>query len=86
MSLLSKIDLAVRPISVRAHQLVFVRHVLEASEGIGFLIAKKGGEAILVAPLSQVAELDAFVEDMKLEVGLVERVLTDDDEVYDVVR
>ncbi len=86
MSLLSKIDLEVRPISVRAHELVFVRHVLEASEGIGFLIAKQGGEAILVGPKSQAAALDAFVEDMKAEVGLVERVLTDDDEVYDVAR
>jgi hypothetical protein len=86
VSLLNQTDLEIRPISVRAHELVFVRHVLEASEGIGFLIAKQGGEAFLVSPKSQVAALEAFIEDMKSEVGLVERPISDDDEVYDVAR
>lgn len=84
MSLLDDAELVIRPISVRAHELVYVRHLLEASEGLAFLIARRGGEALLVAPRSRSHELDEFIEDLKLEVGLVSRELLASDEALDV--
>lgn len=84
MSLLDDADLVIRPISVRAHELVYVRHLLEASEGLAFLIARRGGEALLVASHSRASELDEFIDDLKAEVGLVSRELLDGDEALDV--
>jgi len=86
VSLLSKDELSVRAISVRASELVFVRHLLEASEGIGFLIAEKGGDALLVTPTSRVRELDEFISDLEHEVGLVRRDATDFTGALDVAR
>lgn len=77
VSLLSKDELAVRAVSVRASELVFVRHLLEASEGVGFLIAERGGDVLLVSPVSREAELDEFISDMEQEVGLVRREVDD---------
>ena len=84
MSLLCDDLLEVRPISVRASDLVMVRHYLEASEGLGFLIAKKGGNALLVTPKSQSADLDEFIDDMKAEFALVDGDASVRDEVSDV--
>lgn len=86
MSLLSEAELAVRPVSVRAQDLVLVRHLLEASEGIGFLIAKRGGNALLVSPRSRSDELDAFIEDMKLEMELRTTTQVEHEEASDVAR
>ncbi len=71
MSLLCETELAVRAIRVQPSELTFVKNALESSEGIGFMIAKRGGHALLVAPVSQVTALDGFISDMMAEVGLV---------------
>jgi hypothetical protein len=70
VSLLSKNELEVRAVSVRPAKLVLLRHFLEASEGIGFLVAKRGGDVLLVTPTSQAALLDEFISDMTEELGL----------------
>jgi hypothetical protein len=41
-----------------------LRHHLEASEGLGFVIARRGGDVLLVATKSREAELDEFIADM----------------------
>ncbi len=84
MSLLSESELTVRAISVCSKDLVLLRHHLEASEGVGILIAKKGGNALLVAPCSRASELDEFIDDMREEFGLVDGASSVHDEVRDV--
>jgi hypothetical protein len=70
---------------VPKEELVYVRSLLEASEGLGFFIAKSGGELLLVCPVSQSRQLDQFVSDLSQEVPLVHRTLDVDHGAYDVV-
>ena len=84
MPLVSQEEMAIRAIRVESDQLVFVRHALEASEGIGFLIARKGGHALLVTPRSQEDLLDEFIADMVEEVGLSTATFPEHEEAFDV--
>lgn len=61
--------LAVRRLSVLRRDVVFVKGVLEASEGVATLFAERGGELVLAAPHERAAELDALVEDLRAELG-----------------
>lgn len=62
-------DLVVRRVRVRARDAVFVKGVLEASEGLAVLFAERGGELALAAPRSQSASLDEIVHDLLEELG-----------------
>lgn len=64
-------EMTVRIVLVDARELVFVRHALEASEGLGFISSEKGGELFVLSPLSRSSELDVFLSDMARETGLV---------------
>jgi hypothetical protein len=58
---------------VRDKDVVFVKGIFEASEGLGALFAEKGGELIISAPLSRVRELDELLKDLQVELqALVE--------------
>jgi hypothetical protein len=70
MSLLSASDLVVRPVSVAKEDLVYLRHILEASEGLGFIIAEKGGNILLVSSVSMEAELEQFISDLSCELTI----------------
>jgi hypothetical protein len=61
--------LVVRKLNVRARDVVWVRGVLEASEGLGTMFAESGGELLLAAPTCQAAALDELVRDLVLELG-----------------
>lgn len=84
MALLSQNELEVRAVSVHPAQLVLLMHFLEASEGLGFIIAKRGGDVLLIAPKSQSEALDDFICDMKLELGLVVGISAAHDEARSV--
>lgn len=84
MSLLSASELAVRAVRVHPAELTFVKNALESSEGLGFMIARRGGHALLVAPLSQSGALDQFISDMVEEAGLVLGRSPEHDEAFDV--
>jgi hypothetical protein len=86
VSLFDDDQLQVRALSVRARDLVYLRSLLEASEGLGFFIAKKGGDVLLVSPVSQKDELDRFILDLEKEIPIVERDLMDHREVLDVLE
>ena len=58
-----------RRIVVRAKDVVFVKGIVEASEGIAQVFAEKGGDLTLAAPEGREAELEALVEDLVREVG-----------------
>ena len=66
-------DLVSRRLRVRARDAVFVKGVLEASEGVGVLFAEAGGDLLLAAPRSRAAELDLIINDLVHELdGVVE--------------
>jgi hypothetical protein len=60
-----------RRIQVPVRDVVFVRGVLEASEGVACMFAEHGGDLMLVAPVSQEKMLDEIVEDLRGEVGAI---------------
>jgi hypothetical protein len=59
--------LVVRRLNVRAADVVLVRGILEASEGLGVLFAERGGELLLASPACQAAQLDELISDLVLE-------------------
>lgn len=60
-------DLVCRRVLVRDKDVVFVKGIFEASEGLGALFAERGGELIISAPLSRMRELDELLTDLKHE-------------------
>ncbi len=52
---------------VRNEDVVFVKGILEASEGLCALFAERGGDLTLLAPSSRAAELDAVLDDLRVE-------------------
>jgi hypothetical protein len=57
-----------RCIEVRTSDVVFVRALLEAHDGLGCLFSEKGGELTLGAPLGREAELAEFLRDLAEEI------------------
>jgi len=60
-------DLVCRRVLVRDKDVVFVKGIFEASEGLGALFAERGGELIISAPLSRERELDEVLADLEIE-------------------
>lgn len=60
-------DLISRKVLVRDRDVVFVKGIFEASEGLGALFAERGGELIISAPLSRERELDELLADLQHE-------------------
>jgi len=60
-------DLVCRKVLVRDKDVVFVKGIFEASEGLGALFAERGGELIISAPLSRERELDELLADLQNE-------------------
>ncbi len=60
-------DLVCRKVLVRDKDVVFVKGIFEASEGLGALFAERGGELIISAPLSRARELDEVLADLQRE-------------------
>lgn len=67
---------------VREPDVVFVKGVMEASEGVGALLAeprtpglrgkgdgRDGGALVLIAPRSRASDLYELIEDLKIELG-----------------
>ncbi|MFO0757572.1 MAG: DUF4911 domain-containing protein [Byssovorax sp.] len=59
----------VRSVKVAAPDVVFVKGLLEASEGLGALFAERGGELWLVSPESRAEELSELLADLEVEIG-----------------
>jgi hypothetical protein len=62
-----------RQLLVRSKDVVFVKGIIEASEGLAQLFAEGGGDLTLASPACREAELEALVEDLVLEVGAVRK-------------
>jgi hypothetical protein len=86
MPLLNGQELNIRPISVAAADLVFVRHILEAYEGLGWVVGNQGGNVLLVSTLDMAPELEMFIFDMKREVDLLTEWTPQHFEVMDAIQ
>ena len=58
-----------RRLLVHARDVVYLKGIVEASEGIAQVFGEKGGELTLAAPVERAAELDALVKDLCDELG-----------------
>jgi hypothetical protein len=59
----------VRRVIVRPPDVVFVKGIVEASDGLAALFAEQGGELLLVAPHEREAELCELLADLEAELG-----------------
>jgi hypothetical protein len=60
-----------RRVRVSARDVVFVKGIFEASEGLGALFAERGGDLTLAAPRSRAAEFEVLLRDLVIELGAV---------------
>jgi hypothetical protein len=62
-------ELVERRVSVNARDVVFVKGICEASEGLCAMFAESGGDLVLAAPRSRERELDELVHDLEIDFG-----------------
>jgi len=60
-------------VSVRTKDVVLVKGLVEAHEGVGQVYAERGGELELVAPASRMEELRAIVRSLSEEFDVLLR-------------
>jgi hypothetical protein len=58
-----------RRLVVRAKDVVFLKGIVEANEGVAQVFAERGGELVLAAPEGRAAELDALIDDLCRELS-----------------
>ncbi len=58
-----------RRVRVRAREVVFVKGVIEASEGLAVVFADSGGDLTIATSPSQKQELDEILRDLEREAG-----------------
>ncbi|HMI86464.1 MAG TPA: DUF4911 domain-containing protein [Polyangiaceae bacterium] len=61
--------LITRRVRVAAREVVFVKGVIEASEGVGVVFADAGGDLTIATLPSQKDELDRILQDLASETG-----------------
>jgi hypothetical protein len=59
----------VRHLVVRSEDVVFVKGIVDAFDGLAQVFAEHGGDLTLAAPADRARELDALVDDLVREVG-----------------
>jgi hypothetical protein len=64
-------ELVTRNVVVFPRDVVFVKGIFEASEGLGSLFAERGGELTIATHSSRIAELDALLLDLSAEIYMV---------------
>ena len=66
-------ELCTRQVTVRAQDVVYVKGIFEASEGLGALFAESGGELIIAVHASRLSELEQLLCDLTEEIGAIVR-------------
>ena len=64
---------AIRRVVVAPRDVVYLKGILEASEGLGLLLADQGGELALLTTGSQLAQLESLIDDLASEIPLRRR-------------
>jgi len=62
-------DLIVRRVRVPPREVVFLKGVIEASEGVAAVFAESGGDLTIATLPSQKNELDRILHDLRQETG-----------------
>ena len=65
-------EIVLRKIRVRAIDVVLVKGICEASEGLCAMFAERGGDLVLAAPCSRSRDLDELVADFVADFDAVE--------------
>ncbi len=60
-----------RRLVVSARDVVFLKGIVEASEGLAQLFAEQGGDITLAAPACREAELDQLIADFSKELTVI---------------
>jgi hypothetical protein len=63
--------MVVRRVLSPSHEVVFVKGIIEALEGLAQVFAERGGELTIAAPSDRARELDAVVDDLCAELRLM---------------
>ena len=58
-----------RRVDVLPRDVVYLKGILEASEGLGAIFAERGGELVVTAPLDRGDDLEELLRDIALELG-----------------
>jgi hypothetical protein len=58
-----------REVRIRAPEVVFLKGIVEASEGLAAVFAERGGDLTIASPADREAELDDLVDDLCRELG-----------------
>lgn len=61
--------LVVRRLKVKNEDVVFVKGIFEASEGLCAMFAERGGDLTILAPISRALELDVLLLDLARELN-----------------
>jgi hypothetical protein len=62
-------EMVTREMIVRAADVVFLKGIIEAHDGIAQVYAERGGALVITAPASREAELDELVRDLSRELA-----------------
>lgn len=62
-------SMVIRRVVVPKRDVVFIRGVLEASDGVGWVFALKGGDLTIAGCPSRARELDQVLADLRREIG-----------------
>jgi len=62
-------EMVSRRIVIRAQDVVFLKGVVEAHDGIAQVYGERGGELVITAPKSRERELDELVADLTRELS-----------------
>jgi hypothetical protein len=62
-------ELVIRRVRVAPREVVFLKGVLEASEGVAAVFAESGGDLTIATLPSQKDELDRILQDLRDETG-----------------
>jgi hypothetical protein len=71
MARLAGDELVQRRVRVKPSDVVLVKGICEASEGLCAMFADRGGDLVLAAPRTRARELDEFVRDLEIDFGAV---------------
>lgn len=58
-----------RHVRVSPSEVVFLKGVIDAHDGLAQVFAESGGELVVAAPASRAQELDLLLDDLLLELG-----------------
>lgn len=60
-----------RRVRIHSREVVFLKGIVEALDGIAQVFAERGGDLTLASPADRERELDALVDDLCRELGAV---------------